>query len=86
MPECGEKERINSGNVQKDNFVEVWENKFEFFRSETRCQSKKCKTCKDWESCRGDSLHTWNFEKKNLLLYKRLYGGYFYSRASDGID
>ena len=63
-PNVERRKELIQGNVQKDNFVEVWENKFEFFRSETRCQSKKCKTCKDWESCRGDSLHTWNFEKK----------------------
>lgn len=63
-PNVERRKELIQGNVQKDNFVEVWENKFEFFRSETRCQSKKCKTCKDWESCRGDSLHTWDFEKK----------------------
>lgn len=81
MPECGEKERINSGNVQKDNFVEVWENKFEFFRSETRCQSKKCKTCKDWESCREIVCIHGILRKRTFFLYKRLYGGYFYSKS-----
>ena len=35
------RKELIQGNVQKDNFVEVWENKFEFFRSENKMSSKE---------------------------------------------
>jgi radical SAM protein with 4Fe4S-binding SPASM domain len=52
------------GNVKKDSFTEVWENKFDFFKNKKRMSCEMCQKCDSWEECLGGSLHSWNFEKK----------------------
>lgn len=47
------------GNIRKDDFKDTWENKFEVFRKD----SHKCKGCKEYKYCGGDSFHTWNFDE-----------------------
>ncbi len=56
------------GNVKTDNFVDVWENKFEAFRNPDKLISKKCKECKYWRYCRGDAMHTYDFKNKEQLV------------------
>ncbi len=50
------------GNVKTDNFVEIWEKKFENFRVDRTKNSKTCSECKYRKQCCGDSTHTWNFD------------------------
>ena len=50
------------GNVRTDNFVEVWENGFSYFRNPESRHTGKCAECMHYVQCQGDSLHTWNFE------------------------
>lgn len=50
------------GNIKTDNFVDVWENRFQIFRNEDRTKCDKCSKCKKWKYCLGDSFHTWNFD------------------------
>lgn len=61
------------GNIRKDDFIEVWENKFEIFRQNRANNSEYCKDCSEKEYCRGDGFHTWNLEerKPELCLYKQ---------------
>lgn len=58
------------GNIRNDNFVDVWENKFQIFRNENRTKCDKCTNCKKWKYCLGDSFHTWNFadNKPNFCI------------------
>jgi len=58
------------GNIRKDSFVDVWENKYSFFRNEYRTANLDCIQCKHFKFCGGDSLHTWNFDdwKPNVCL------------------
>ena len=37
--------------------------KFEWFRNLDKLKNEKCDKCSDWKYCRGDSLHTWDFDK-----------------------
>ncbi len=69
--------QLIQGNVRKDNFVDVWENKFKWFRNEDRLKNEECSKCNDWKYCKGDSLHTWNFEKQkpNVCFKKIIEGG-----------
>ena len=62
------------GNIKKDNFKEVWENKYREFRNVNRCKNEACGKCKYWEFCLGGSYHTWDFENKiqNKCVYKML--------------
>lgn len=56
------------GNVKTDNFVDVWENKFEIYRKPDRLANDKCKACKYWRYCRGDAMHTFDYENKEPLI------------------
>lgn len=53
------------GNVKKDDFSEVWNNKFKFFRDKNRTSCDNCKKCSDWEYCLGGPFHLWDFDKNS---------------------
>ena len=76
-PSVERRKELIQGNVKKDDFVEVWENKFKWFRDLDKLKCKECEDCKDWKYCRGDSLDTWDFDNKRpkLCLSKMLKGG-----------
>lgn len=61
------------GNIRTDNLKDVWENKFEVFRTDYR-KTGECSKCKQYKYCAGDSFHTWNFDKMepNICMYKIL--------------
>lgn len=69
-PNVPRRQELIQGNIKTDSFVEVWENKYKPFRKEDRTSNKKCKKCKHWNYCGGDSFHTWNFDenKPNICL------------------
>lgn len=52
------------GNIEADDFAEVWKHRFEIFRTDRTEQCKMCMECEDNELCNADSFHTWNFDKK----------------------
>ena len=57
--------KLVQGNIKTDSFVDVWENRFEPFRKKrlTTYTNEKCKKCKSFKYCRGDSYHTWNYDE-----------------------
>ncbi len=57
------------GNIRRDRFKDVWENRFTIWRSDYR-KAGPCADCEFYERCAGDSFHTWNFDKMepNLCL------------------
>lgn len=59
------------GNIRKDNFKDVWENKYEEFRKIDRTKCEECGKCEYWEYCLGGAYHTWNFKenKPNRCTY-----------------
>lgn len=67
-PNVPRKKELIQGNIKTDDFVDVWEHKFKFFRDEFRIKSKKCNRCPHWKYCEGDSLHTFDFDKKEPLI------------------
>lgn len=58
------------GSIETDRFVDVWENKFAFFRRDRTASCARCAACEDRRLCAGDSAHTWNFDENrpNLCL------------------
>lgn len=58
------------GNIKTDSFVDVWENKFDIFRKKRLTKNDKCKNCKSFKYCRGDSFHTWDYtnNKPNMCM------------------
>ena len=56
------------GNIYRDDFWNIWETKFHFFRKDRTEQSEICRNCKLHAICAGDSLHTWDFNKNGPKL------------------
>lgn len=50
------------GNVYKDSLIDVWENKFQFFRQNRAGLSSNCSNCDNKDVCMGDSAHTWDYD------------------------
>ncbi len=48
------------GNIRDMSLKEVWEKRFEIFRTDYR-KVGKCAECKDYAFCAGDSFHSWDF-------------------------
>lgn len=63
-PNVERRPELIQGNIRKDDFVDVWENKFKWFRDENKLKCEKCSKCEEWKYCLGDSVHTWDFENK----------------------
>ena len=57
------KAQLIQGNIYSDDFVDVWENRFQVFRFDRSNLCALCKSCSHKPVCMGDSMHTWNFEK-----------------------
>lgn len=67
--------RLIQGNIRKDSFKDVWENKYKEFRLEDRTSCIECQKCDKWEYCLGGAFHTWDFEKniQKKCTYKLIY-------------
>ena len=55
------------GNIYKDNFIDVWENRFDIMRNRSWCKSGLCEKCKDFKNCNGGAMHLWN-EKQDSIM------------------
>ena len=62
-PNVPRRKELIQGNVLKDNFSDIWKNKFKIFRNKNRTKCKKCSKCEHWDECLGGSFHLWDFNK-----------------------
>ena len=60
------------GNIERDDFITVWKERFEVFRVNRAEQSSVCSSCEYSSVCRGDSAHTWDYDlqKPRYCLFK----------------
>lgn len=73
-PNIPRRKELIQGNVLKDDFCEVWKNKFEFYRNPNRTKAKQCENCEYWNYCKGDSFHTFDFETNTpQFCYKKFF-------------
>lgn len=72
-PNVPRSKELIQGNIYTDDIVSVWENKFEVFRDENKRKKGRCAQCPDWEHCKGDSLHTWDFASEQPSFCYRRY-------------
>lgn len=59
---------FTQGNIYKDNFSEVWENKFYEFRNRDWTKVGQCANCEDFNKCQGNGFHNWHEKKENVLV------------------
>lgn len=75
-PNIPRRKELIQGNVLKDSFSKVWENRFEIYRNPERTRGNKCKDCDKWQFCRGDSFHTFDFDNNEpKFCYKEMFSG-----------
>lgn len=62
------------GNIYKDDFMDVWNNRFEVMRDREWTRVGLCKDCKEFKWCRGNGIHLRDLENKDVLRchYKML--------------
>jgi radical SAM protein with 4Fe4S-binding SPASM domain len=59
------------GNIRQDDFLEVWEKRFQPFRDRRWMATERCSGCNDWKRCQGNSLHLWDEEIKRTQICHR---------------
>lgn len=69
------KPELVQGNINTDNFLDVWKNKFEIFRRDRTSDCAECISCPERFICGGDSAHTWDYDNNKPLLCYRHFGG-----------
>ena len=55
------------GNIYKDDFIDVWENRFDVMRKKEWTKTGICKTCKDYKNCNGGAMHLWNATQDGIM-------------------
>lgn len=63
----------HQGNIYRDKFWDVWQNRFELFRNREWTKKEECGDCKMWRYCMGGGMHLRDDDGKLLYChYKRL--------------
>lgn len=47
----------HQGNIYRDDFMEVWENRFQPYRNHDWMKTGPCAECQWWKYCRGNGMH-----------------------------
>lgn len=67
------RQELVQGNIATDDFIDVWENRYQQFREDRTGMCRTCRECADKEICAADSTHTWDFDKQEPgLCMKRI--------------
>lgn len=56
------------GNIYKDDFWDVWSNRFQIMRNREWAKTGVCKSCKVWKYCQGNGLHLRDQKSGELLF------------------
>lgn len=56
------------GNIFQDNFLDIWNNKYQPFRNRQWMKSGICETCNHWRQCQGNSFHLRDAKNQNTRL------------------
>ena len=64
---------FHQGNIYKDSFIDVWNDKFEKFRNRKWAKKGQCASCDMFRYCEGNGMHLYD-DNENLLVchYKRI--------------
>ncbi len=62
------------GNIYKDDFLDVWDTRFQIMRNRKWTKTGKCKNCNVYKWCEGNGLHLRDEKSGELLLchYEKL--------------
>ncbi|HNW52025.1 MAG TPA: TIGR04133 family radical SAM/SPASM protein [Prolixibacteraceae bacterium] len=55
------------GNIYRDQFLDVWENRFEVMRNRNWTRTGICLKCSDYKNCNGGAMHLWNEKQDGIM-------------------
>ncbi len=55
------------GNIAQDDFLDIWESRFEVMRNRDWCRTGICRECKDFKHCNGGAMHLWNEQQDAIM-------------------
>ncbi|QYR10069.1 TIGR04133 family radical SAM/SPASM protein [Prevotella sp. Rep29] len=61
----------HQGNIYKDDFMEVWENRFQVFRNKEWARKGECADCKVFRYCRGNGMHLRDGDGNLLMCHMK---------------
>lgn len=56
------------GNIYKDDFLDVWNNKFQIMRNRSWTQKGICKSCDAYKWCRGNGVHLYESPEGDVQM------------------
>ena len=59
------------GNIYEDDFMNVWEHRFQLYRNHEWMKRDDCKSCRFWRYCEGNGMHLRDDEGKLLLCHMK---------------
>lgn len=60
---------FSQGNIYKDDFMDVWNNRFIPFRNREWAKEGQCAECEMWRYCEGNGMHLHDNEGKLLVCH-----------------
>lgn len=60
---------MDQGNIYRDDFWDVWQNRFQVMRDRSWTKKDQCKDCKVWRYCEGSGLHLYDDKGKLLTCH-----------------
>ncbi|MCL2044037.1 MAG: TIGR04133 family radical SAM/SPASM protein [Treponema sp.] len=62
------------GNIYRDDFLDVWENRFRIMRDRRWTKTGICQDCREYKHCQGGAMHLWDEKKDGVLtcIYRQL--------------
>ena len=54
---------FTQGNIYFDNFMDVWENRFQIMRDRNWTKVGTCASCNKYNNCNGGAMHLWNEDR-----------------------
>lgn len=61
----------HQGNIYKDDFMEVWKNRFQPYRDRTWMKKDDCADCAYWKWCEGNGMHLRDADGKLMVCHLR---------------
>jgi len=62
-----DRKSFTQGNIYKDNFMDVWNNRFTKMRDRTWAKEGLCADCKEFKWCKGNGIHLRDVENHDVL-------------------
>ena len=59
----------SQGNIYTDDFLDVWENRFQPYRNRSWMKGGKCATCRWFRYCQGNGMHLRGSDGELMLCH-----------------